>query len=242
MKNLKIVYVELLESGKLMFEQWVAMEKFYYSSMIIEIVIAIVFGIIGLALIFNLKNKQTRPIFGISVVILAAMLALVFNGLNKHEAMIDKTRYENAAVRRYTVAPFNKFRYSNTETSIYRVGYMVDTFNNIGLYEPAAIDQEIEYLGTDDSFMYFQIASTTVYANPRYVEFTDEVDVAKRTGIQFSLIEPEFEDLGFFLESNKFFEHYLVPQTLENKVVDPKIADKAVYQHTEDTVAGWVVH
>lgn len=225
-----------------MFEQWVAMEEFFYSSMIIEIAIAVVFGIIVIATIFNLKNKQSRLLFGISGLIVVVMAALIFTGLNKHQDFIGKTRFENAAVRRYKVAPFNKFRYSNTETSIYRVGYMVDTFNTIGLYESKPIDQEIEYLGSDDSFMYFQIGSTTVYANPRYVEFTTEIDGAKRTGIQFSLIEPEFEELGFFLESSKFFEQYLVPQTLEDKVVDPKVADKAVYQHTEDTIAGWVVH
>ncbi|MGO4938967.1 hypothetical protein ACTQ45_02930 [Fundicoccus sp. Sow4_D5] len=225
-----------------MFEQWVAMEDFFYSSMIIEIAIAVVFGIVAIATIFNLKNKRSRILFGISGLIVAVMAALIFTGLNKHQDFIDKTRFENAAVRRYTVAPFNKFRYSNTETSIYRVGYMVETFKDIGLYNAFPIEQEIEYLGSDNSFMYFQIASTTVYANPRYVEFTDEVDKAKRVGIQFSLIEPEFEELGFFLESNEFFEQYLVPKTLEDKVVDPKVADKAVYQHTEDTIAGWVVH
>lgn len=225
-----------------MFEQWVAMEEFFYSSMIIEIAIAVVFGIIVIATIFNLKNKQSRLLFGISGLIVVVMAALIFTGLNKHQDFIDKTRFENAAVRRYTVAPFNKFRYSNTETSIYRVGYMVETFKDIGLYNAFPIDQEIEYLGSDNSFMYFQIANTTVYANPRYVKFTDEVDKAKRVGIQFSLIEPEFEELGFFLESNEFFEQYLVPKTLEDKVVDPKVADKAVYQHTEDTIAGWVVH
>ena len=225
-----------------MFEQWVAMEDFFYSSMIIEIAIAVVFGIVAIATIFNLKNKRSRILFGISGLIVAVMAALIFTGLNKHQDFIDKTRFENAAVRRYTVAPFNKFRYSNTETSIYRVGYMVETFKDIGLYNAFPIEQEIEYLGSDNSFMYFQIASTTVYANPRYVEFTDEVNKAKRVGIQFSLIEPEFEELGFFLESNEFFEQYLVPKTLEDKVVDPKVADKAVYQHTEDTIAGWVVH
>lgn len=225
-----------------MFEQWVAMEDFFYSSMIIEIAIAVVFGIVAIATIFNLKNKRSRILFGISGLIVAVMAALIFTGLNKHQDFIDKTRFENAAVRRYTVAPFNKFRYSNTETSIYRVGYMVETFKDIGLYNAFPIEQEIEYLGSDNSFMYFQIASTTVYANPRYVEFTDEVDKAKRVGIQYSLIEPEFEELGFFLESNEFFEQYLVPKTLEDKVVDPKVADKAVYQHTEDTIAGWVVH
>lgn len=225
-----------------MFEQWVAMEEFFYTAMIIEIAIAIVFGIVAIATVFNLKNKRSRLIFSISSFVVLVMATLVFTGLNKHQAFIDKTRFENAAVRRYVVAPFNKFRYSNTETSIYRVGYMVDTFNNIGLYESDTITQDIEYLGTDDSFMYFQIANTTVYANPRYVEFTDEVDMAKRLGIQFSLIEPEFEELGFFLESNKFFEQYVVPAALEDKVVDPKVADKAVYQHIEDTIAGWVVH
>ena len=40
-----------------MFENWVSMETFYYKEMIIEIVIAIVFGIIALATLFNLKNK-----------------------------------------------------------------------------------------------------------------------------------------------------------------------------------------
>lgn len=225
-----------------MFEQWVAMEEFFYSTMIIEIAIAIIFGIVAIATIFNIKNKRSRILFSISSLIVATMVALVFTGLNKHQEYIDKTRFENAAVRRYSVAPFNTFRYSNTETSIYRVGYMVDTFSNIGLYESQPIDQEIEYLGSDDSFMYFQIASTTVYANPRYVEFSTEVDATKRTGIQFLLIEPEFEEIGFFLESNQFFEQYLVSLSLKDKVVDPKIADKAVYQHTEDTIAGWVVH
>lgn len=225
-----------------MFEQWVAMEEFFYSTMIIEIGVAIIFGIIGISTVFNLKNKRSRTIFGLSATIVVVMSALVFTGLQKHEPYIDKTRFENAAVRRYTVAPFNKFRYSNTETSIYRVGYMVDTFNNIDLYEEQPIQQDIEFLGSDDRFAYFRIGNTTVYANPRYVEFSDEAETTQRVGIKFHLIEPEFEEIGFFADSKEFFEHYIVPQSLADKVVDSKVADTAVYQHTEDVIAGWVVH
>lgn len=224
-----------------MFEQWVSMEKFFYSSMIIEIGIAVVFGIVAIATIFNLKNKRSRLLFSISGLIVAVMAALVFIGLNKHQEFIDKTRYENAAVRQYKVAPFNKFRYSNTETSIYRVGYMVDSFVNIGLYEPHAIEQEIEYHGSDDDFIYFQIGNTRVYANKRYGEFSEEVSTPKRIGTQYSLIESEFSEIGFYETSSKFFEKYLIPNALADLKVTDDFADAAVYQHTEDVIASWVV-
>lgn len=224
-----------------MFEQWVSMEKFFYSSMIIEIGIAVVFGIVAIATIFNLKNKRSRLLFSISGLIVAVMAALVFIGLNKHQEFIDKTRFENAAVRQYKVAPFNKFRYSNTETSIYRVGYMVDSFVNIGLYEPHAIEQEIEYHGSDDDFIYFQIGNTRVYANKRYGEFSEEVSTPKRIGTQYSLIESEFSEIGFYETSSKFFEKYLIPNALADLKVTDDFADAAVYQHTEDVIASWVV-
>lgn len=224
-----------------MFENWVSMETFYYKELIIEIIIAIVFGIIALATLFNLKNKIAKRLFMVSSIIVLIMVSLSAWGLNKHNDLIDKTRYENAAVRQYKVAPFNKFRYSNTETSIYRVGYMVDNFINIGLYEPQPIEQEIEYLGSDNSFIYFQIASTRVFANKRYGEFSDDISTAKRVGTQYHLIEPEFSDIGFYETSSRFFEQYIIPSELADLKVEADIADAAVYQHTEDVIASWVV-
>lgn len=224
-----------------MFEQWVSMESFFYQAMTIEIAVAIIFGILILATVFNLKNKSVKRIFITSALIVFSMISLIVWGLNKHSDLIDITRYENAAVRQYKVVPFNKFHYSNTETSIYRVGYMVDSFINIGLYEPHAIEQEIEYHGSNDNFIYFQIGNTRVYANKRYGEFSEEVSTSKRIGTQYSLIESEFSEIGFYETSSKFFEKYLIPNALADLKVTDDFADAAVYQHTEDVIASWVV-
>lgn len=222
-------------------EEWIQMEQFYFQEMTILIVIGIILFLTLLITLFHLKVKKTRRVFIGSLIGLILLGAYIMVGLNKHQPLIDKLSYENAAVRRYKKAPFMTFPYSHTERQIYRVGYMKSSFENIGLYQASSLEDEVTYLGSSDRYVYFDMGHQVFYTSKDSAKFTSEIDQAIRWGTQFHLSDAGFEDLGFMPESSIFLEGYLIPAAEATKEIDAAIHAVAVYQNGEDMVRGWVV-
>lgn len=222
-------------------EQWIEMEQFYFQDMTLLIVLGIILLLAVLITLFHLKVKKARRVFIGSLIGLILLGSYIMVGLNKHQPLIDKLSYENAAVRRYKKAPFMTFPYSHTERQIYRVGYMKSSFENIGLYQATHLKDEVTYLGSSDRYVYFDMGHQVFYTGRDSAEFTTETDQAVRVGTQFHLNDPGFEELGFMPESSIFLDGYLVPAAEASKEIDAATHALAVYQNAEDTVRGWVV-
>lgn len=222
-------------------EQWIEMEQFYFQEMTILIVIAIILLLALLITMFHLKVKKMRTVFIGSLIGLILIAAYIMVGLNQYQPLIEKLSYENAAVRRYKKAPFMTFPYSHTERQVYRVGYMKNSFENIGIYQASKLEDGVTYLGSSERYVYFDMGHQIFYTGKDSAQFTTETDQAIRVGTQFHLSEPGFEELGFMPESSVFLDGYLIPKAEADKEIDAATHARAVYQNSEDMVRGWVV-
>lgn len=203
--------------------------------------IGIVLLLAMITTLFHIKNKKPQRIFIGSFIGLVLVVGYIAIGLNKHQPLIDKLSYENAAVRSYKKAPFMTFPYSHTERQVYRTGYMKDTFENIGIYETLPLEAEVDYLGSSDNYVYFDMGNQIIYTTKQHATVSDEVDTPVRIGTQYVLSDQGFTELGFVAESSRFLDGYLIPKDQQDKAADPAIHAEALYQAQEDSINGWVV-
>lgn len=217
------------------------MEQFYFQEMTVLIIIGIVLLLAMITTFFHIKNKKPKYIFIGSFIGLLLIIGYIAIGLNKHQPLIDKLSYENAAVRSYKKAPFMTFPYSHTERQVYRTGYMKDTFENIGIYETLPLQAEVDYLGSSEQYVYFDMGNQIVYTAKNQATVSNELNAPVRIGTQYVLRDQRFTDLGFVAESSRFLDGYLIPKNLQDKIADPAIHENAVYQAQEDSINGWIM-
>lgn len=223
------------------FEQWTAMESFYYYDFVYLMVVIILAAIALTATIGHVRSKRPRIIAIISAIILVTVGSYTYITYQHHQPVIDQTRYVNAAMREYKQDFTRKRRIGTVEKNQYRNGYLKKHFEAVGLYEPETISAPVEYLGDDDKYYYFDLDGLVVYTSEKYVEFSGEVDTAMRVGTQYHLKDNRFTEIGFYESSGKFFDYYLVPSSEKGKKVDPESEEIAEYQGLIDGLRGWIL-
>lgn len=223
------------------FEQWTAMESFYYYDFVYLMVVLVLSAIALTATIAHVRQKTPRIIAIISVIILVVVGTYTYKNYQHHQPVIDQTRYVNAAIREYEQDFLRKRSIGFFEKNQYRTGYLKDYFEAVGLYEPEMITSPVNYLGDDGNYHYFDLDGLIVYTSNRYVEFSDTVQESIRTGTQYHLKDPRFTKIGFYESSGHFFDNYVVPTLEKGKKITEEIEEVAEYQGLLDSLRGWIL-
>lgn len=224
-----------------MYEQWIAMEQFYYQDMWIAVIIAVIAAVLLVSTIFHFGRTIGKVIVGLSALIIMISGFWTYSNYQVNAETIDKLQYVNPLTRSYTRNAFSDpLPYSVSEKQFYRLGYLPNSFENLGLYNSETILDEIEYLGKYGNYYYFEVNGKSYYTSIKNVEFTQD-DKTYREGVHYKLSNHQMADLGFAEESRIFYVRYLVPKSLEDKELSQEEARTALYQGSEDVVGNWIM-
>lgn len=207
-----------------MFEQWIAMENFYYLHFPSLMIAMILLAMVSVAIFYHRKEKIFKIIWMISFVPLLALAFYTFSQYKHYNHLIQTAAAVNAGVRDIERNFYTESDYSHTEKSIYRDAYNLEDFEQLGFYEAEEVQEHIEYLGRNADKYYFILTNNRFYVNEDEVEFTDELTTPYRIGLQYSLTDKQFESIGFVKESNIFQVKYRVPSELKNIELEDSLA------------------
>lgn len=225
-----------------MYEQWLEMEQFYYNDMWIAVIIIAVFGVLLTSTISHYRTRSGQLIIGLSVIGIIGTGIWTFQNYQIHKNLIDSTQFINPLTRSYTMQAFSgPRRNSYDDTQLYRLAYLPQSFENIGLYDDHTIEEEIEYVGKNGRYYYFNIDDEMYYTSDRNVIFTNEIESTIRQGVQYTISDPQMVDLGFNPESEIFYLRYVVPNELEELTADDEETDEAIYQGSLDSLDQWMM-
>lgn len=224
-----------------MYERWLGMEQFYYNDMWYFVIASCVLLFLFFPSIKYYKKKITWVIFALTFITVSASYVFIRDGYEKYGDLIELTSYTNPSNRHYEKKLFNDFPYSRSEYTQYRIAYMKPYFEQIQLYEPEALEEDVEYLGTDGTYYYVSFGpNQDYYFGDRFVEFTDEVDSPVRQGVRFHLEDSQFEKIGFIPTSTNFFVNYVIPEEIKDREVDRDRRMGAAYQTSNEMISGWI--
>lgn len=220
-----------------MYENWLAMENYYFLTMPSLIILGALCVAFASSLFFHItKSKMIRRGFYFFIAVLVIVIPIGLYGYRHHKAIIEKMQYANAANRDFKKSFFNvEHAYENYEKNLYRQAYLKDSFQQIGFYQSEEIIEPVDYEGFSDNRWYFRYDTSVYHVKEDQVEFVDDLEHAERVGLQFRLADPRFESIGFVPQSGIFFSYYRLPS---NQKEDPIFQGTAPAQ--EDIVGSWI--
>ncbi|NEW62222.1 hypothetical protein GMA11_02320 [Granulicatella sp. zg-ZJ] len=223
-----------------MFEHFVKMETFMYETMPFLICIMSAVLLIWIPCLIYIREKRWAKYLNlVTLLFLIGTSVYIYTDFKTYEEISKKEKYVNAAVREYKLLLFSGEAYSYPELKQASQEYMKDTFENIGLYDANTVEEVVEYLGKDDLFYYFDIAGQQLSVTHHYGAIDDNIQEAKREGIQYTLTDKNFENIGFINQSSIFFIKYHIPKSMEDKIVEKEVETTAKYQ--KKVVKKWII-
>lgn len=222
-----------------MFDQWVAMEAFYYQAFPALMWVAVILGIIFVVSVFNLEHRLTRWMAGLSAFFLLVIAGYSYLTYQEHADLINLSSAVGPGMRDYQYRFFLREPYGFTEKFIYRNDYFPDPFEKVGLYEIETFHEPVDYLGTDGQYYYFQVRDAKIYCGKRSVQVSEDFDQVARVGKRYWLKDGRFQEIGFVDKSSRYHDYYALPEAIKDKPVSPE--DKAASDYQIDVLFGWLV-
>lgn len=223
-----------------MFEEWIAMEEFYYQNFWIGLILIIILMLVFVVSVLNRENRWVKLLNTASFVGAVGIGFFLYTTYQTYQPLINLSERMTPAQRAYKKMPFSTTSYSYYENKVYENGYMKESFSELAFYEEKSHSQEVDYLGKDDrDYHYFQVAGQNVYTSEKYVELNDTFRQPVRVGSSFQLTDSRFMDRGFYEESKVYFEKYIIPDSAYGKKVEKEVRRNADYQSRE-TIARWI--
>ena len=222
-----------------MYEQWLAMEQFYYEDVGVILIFFIIGAILSISTISHLSHWFSKVVNGIFLVFVIISGIFIFNNINQHGELMAKAKYVSPANRDFKRNVYRDEQYSATSNNLFRNAYMSQHFEGVGLYQSKEFVEEVEYLGRDSKgYLYFQIDGNIYLVLESVVTFEDEQTTAIRVGKGYKLIDEKLTELGFVSQSRIFFQEFRVPNSMIDKEFERE-QNSIIMQHKE-IVAKWV--
>ena len=230
--------------GDLMgFEFWVAAEKFLYSTYfksLIGLGIFLFLIIISLTYLTKKTDKWVKYGFIFATVIFLSLSFLVFKKYNKYKEIYKYDTHVTYGLRNHKKSMFFNSYPASFERQHYGQLYLVDSYENISLYDSEPIIEEVQFLGRDGDVFYFReehsISSRKI---GDYLEIDDNISSPIREGVRYHLKDIRFKDIGFKEKSEyTYLLGYKIPKSMEDKEFqDP---GDTIIQRQENITSGWI--
>ena len=199
-----------------MFEQWYLMEKFYYDDLGTIVAIFIILSILSISTLSHLRHLFPKIVNGLFLVFLLLAGSFIFQNYQMHGDLMTRAKHVNPAIRDFKKNFYRDQIYTNYEKELYRNDYMGNYFKAIGLYRERELVEEVTFLGRDSfNYLYFKINDKVYWTSEKWVEFSDQTSETSRAGVQYELLDLQLVELGFVAKSRVFFQHFIVPTSLE---------------------------
>ncbi|MBG9978556.1 hypothetical protein [Ruoffia tabacinasalis] len=225
-----------------MYEQWIAMEQFYYEYFAWGLLVVIILSILLVSCLYYVNLLIPKIILILTIIAFTLFGLGAVGGYSQYGDLIEQASKETAAIRDFKRTFFMiDMPYQAMEMKAYRDGYFDEGFEAVGFYEKMFVSEPVEYLGATQQGGYvFRIGGREYVVSQAWVRFSDEVDQAVRVGTQYQVADPRFVDIGFVKKSRVLLDEYVIPSQAENRMADKEIANAAQLQARE-LVKGWVV-
>lgn len=204
--------------GMISAELWQQSEFFYYTL----VPILIVFGLIAvLGLMILLLYQENRDPKAIAV--LVGLILICGVGFLIGDHLFHSFKELNGQVTpsiRDREKRFGGYKYYDRDTmSVYQRIQMDETIDAWGIYQAEPVSQAITFLGLAHDSVYFKIGGQVYYArmSPTFVKG----ETAALKGIQYHLIDPSYEKIGFLTETNHYLEEIQIPESQAHMVFEP---------------------
>lgn len=225
-----------------MYEQWIAMERFYYGHFAWGLLAVVILSVLLVSCLYYINLLIPKIILIVTLITFAVFGVVVVHGYSTHGDLLQQTGQETAAIRDFKRTFFMiDMPYSTMETKAYREGYFKEAFEAVSFYEEVQVNEPVEFLGETLQGAYvFRIGNRDYMVTQSWVRFSDEVDQAVRVGTRYQVEDPRFVDLGFVEQSRVLLKEYVVPAQAKDMLAETDISNTA-HLHARELVKGWVV-
>ena len=222
-----------------MFEQWLAMEQFYYHTFPMTIICGIVIAMILTVIIFHLNRPIIRKITLVLLLFEVGLATFAWSQYKHHEDLIRQTETLDAGIRSLDKGFFFEYPYNYSEIEAYKKLYNNDQFEELAFYTKNVIEEPIQFDGLSGKYAYIQIDKQPYKVASCLIEFSDQVKFPIRKGFEYELLDDRFKDIGFFPKSSIFLEKYLIPLSDQGKTFD--FDRDSQYPYVFDQIQKWFI-
>lgn len=218
-------------------EFWTNAERFYE---LWFAVISILILICGIAVLFMLiyarKGKKKRKIL-ITLGIAGVLGVIGLVGHNRYQPYLEQAAHSNPLIRdrEPTMTGYNF--YGKYEENYYSQLNDLESLRNMVLYEEERVTEPVTYLGQGQFFHYFEQSDGDIFKQSRGIEFSEEAEQTQLVGSRFTLIDEEFQEIGFKNPKNIMFDYLEIPMSEQHKTYEPEY-DPHI-PSTEETFRQW---
>lgn len=107
---------------------------------------------------------------------------------------------------------FGYRHYSEKELNYYRNLNNIESLRKSSLYEEDIHTHAVDYLGSENTLHYFRNGRDELYRLSQInIEYVENLDQAQFVSSSFSLMNNDFESIGFMNPPYIIFEHFEIP-------------------------------
>lgn len=199
--------------GEFTLTQWKQAEIFYHTLFPIMLVVGLA-SILFLLLFLLYQNEHRKKIGSIlsSVLVIIGIAYFIGDHYYGDYKYYNQKIYADIRNREKTFTGYKY--YSDSQVRSSQSIQERETVEELAIYQPEKVEQEIEYLGRAYNSVYFKIGLErfSLFANPTF----EEVENPKLVGTKYNLSEKEFGEIGFVPETRIFLEKIIIPKSMED--------------------------
>lgn len=194
---------------------WRQAELFYISITSFLLISAGVL-IFFLALLLIYHRKKGKKLILVILLLLAILGGGFLFGRHRYNSYESLSKIVTPAIRDRKKNIIGYSYFDGQTLAGYTRIQDIEGMEQLPFYQEETVTDDIEYLGTAYNSYYFKF-DNRIYYLKEPADF-QETDQAQLVGVQFKLKQPDFEGLGFFPESTKYFTKIVLPAAKKDLV------------------------
>ena len=201
------------------FTTWNAAENFYNVSLPIIVVIGLITFLVLVFVLSYANWKKARYCVLLFVLGLIASGAYVTGKHHQYSAYLEEYSLINPLIRDRRITFGFPSYYSSSERRLYTRLHDIESLQNLSMYEEDLVVEELQYLGKKDHFHYFDY-NGQFFKTAKEITFTKSTPYAQIIGSQFSLVDDDYQTIGFNKELKTMFNTILVNENSNDIIYD----------------------
>lgn len=199
---------------------WMAAELFYNVSLPVIMIISLLTFLILVFVLSYANWTKARYI------VLLFTLGLIVSGVysvekhTQYAAYLEEYSLINTLIRdRRIIFGFPSY-YSSRERRIYSQLHDIESLRNLSMYQEKLVVEELHYLGKKDYFHYFDY-NGEIFKTAKKVTYTKSTTYAQIIGSQFSLVDEDYQTIGFNKELKPMFNTIIINEDSKDNIYEP---------------------
>lgn len=211
------------------FTTWNAAENFYNVSLPIIVVIGLITFLVLVFVLSYANWKKAR--YGVLLFVLGLIASGTYaTGMHRqYSVYLEEYSLINPLIRdRRIIFGFSSY-YSSRERRVYARLQDIESLRNLSMYEEELVVEELQYLGKEGHFHYFDY-NGQFFKTTKEITFTKSTPYAQIIGSQFSLVDSDYQTIGFDKELRTMFNTILVNENSKDTIYEATPGSRILYE------------